>query len=232
MASLLLFALALRLNAKASTVLAHDPRPPVLLLRSFVDEARAPMAQGRVGGLALYGLITLLEEKLSRAVAGLGPFIAIGLPGETIIYRGAGRAYYSDTEWRAAVLKFMETSRCILLVAGDTPALIWELEQIAARNYLEKTVIVLPPEADAGISARRWNVLVRLLPALSRANPGIADCVGAIYHVGGSTVLAAAAGLTVADYDDLMLAPLYDLFCRAPRSELRGKDKLPVASQA
>ena len=208
LASIPIIALAMRLQAKASTVLAHDPRPPVLLLRSFADEARAPMARDS------FGVVTLLEEKLKRAVIGLGPFVAIGLPGEKIAYRGAGRAYYSEAEWREAVLKFMETSRLIVLVAGESPALVWELEQIVVRNYLGRTVIVLPPDEDAGICARRWQVLERLLPPLARANPGSAERAAAIYHAGDTTVLVGSSvNINVSDYGDMMRAPLYDLFC-------------------
>ncbi len=207
-ASIALMALAARLSARAKTVLANDPRPPVLLLRSFADEATAPKHAES------FGDVTILEHALMRAVLRLGPFIAIGLPGEKVTYRGAGRAYYSDAEWRDAVLGFMETARCILLVAGDSPALVWEIEQIAARNHLAKTVIVLPPDADADRRLRRWEILQRLLPPLTRLTPASAHGVAAIYHAGDTTACVwSSLGLTAADYERMLAVPFYDLYC-------------------
>jgi hypothetical protein len=206
-ASIALMALAARLSARAKTVLANDPRPPVLLLRSFADEATAPRHADS------FGDVTILEHALLRAVLRLGPFIAIGLPGEKVSYRGAGRAYYSEAEWRDAVLGFMERARCILLVAGDSPALVWEIEQVAARNYLGKTVIVLPPEADAERRLRRWEILQQRLPPLANVTPGSAHAVAAIYHAGSATVLVwSSLGLKAADYEHMLYVPFYELY--------------------
>lgn len=179
-----------------------------MLLRSFSDERHAPKHQES------FGEVTILELALTRAVNNLGPFIAIGLPGEKVRYRGAGRAYYSDAEWQEAVLKFMESSCCILLLAGDSPALTWEIEQLTARNYLGKTVIVFPPERNADNRVRRWEALEKLLPPLSKMTPASAHGVAAIYHVRDATVFVwSSLGLSYADYEGMLRVPLYDLYC-------------------
>jgi hypothetical protein len=61
-----LVGLGLKLSgAHARDVLANDPRPPILLLRSFGDEKQAPIDK------TSFGKVTALESSLGLALAGL-----------------------------------------------------------------------------------------------------------------------------------------------------------------
>ena len=72
----------------ADALIASDPRPPVLYLRSFKDDlVTAEPQQTKLGGLL--GAITSAatgteEEQLADAMKEVGPFVAIGRPGEPL----------------------------------------------------------------------------------------------------------------------------------------------------
>ena len=75
----------------AQQLIARDTRPPVLYLRSFGDDSTAGRVVG--GGHLLFSGWTLgfstEEEQLSSAFSAIGPFIAIGKPGEKLPELGA-----------------------------------------------------------------------------------------------------------------------------------------------
>ena len=201
-----LFALGIKLSeAKADVVLEHDPRPPILLLRSFTGEQRAAIAEDS------FGRVTALENRLQLAVAGVGPFIAVGRPGEKIAYRGAARAYYSGDAWRGAVLEFMKQASAVILVAGQSEGLLWEMEQLVSHGHLGKTVIVLPPEEDARARTARWATLLRAFPSLSRTPVTAPDSIVAVSFTSNANVLFwSSRRLRAADYYDVLRLALYD----------------------
>jgi hypothetical protein len=140
-----------------------DPRPPILLLRSFGDDGLrlrrsrlrsmlAWIAPGRTRGLTF-------EHFLSRALLPIGPLIAIGEPAEKLPPLGAGRDYYQDWEWRDAVRGLMCEARLVLVIAHATHNLAWEIETLLAEGLPEKTVLLLPPVSRRSLR-KRWAGLV------------------------------------------------------------------------
>lgn len=87
---------------------------------------------------SLAGRITqTTEQQLANFFGSIGPFIAIGKPGERFATIGADRIYVKNEEWQQVVLDFMDRSRFVVLQAAGTEGFLWEL-----RTSLER----LPPE--------------------------------------------------------------------------------------
>jgi Ca2+/Na+ antiporter len=149
------------LRKNAESVLESDEDLPVIFLRSFqddkvkVDIAAAPVSDEpgeRV--LKEYGKIDL-EVLLTSEAEKIGPFVAIGEPGEWTPLPGAFRAYFSDEEWQPAIQKWMEKARVIIILAGITEMVGWEIGKIVNQDLLEKTIIIFPLNKKK----RRWNVI-------------------------------------------------------------------------
>jgi hypothetical protein len=168
----------------AETIQQSDSRPPILYLRSFQDDPsrmdpewdmvmRTPW--GRVGGRRERGLIARLiahmptglgsmsggrlEERLAGTVAPIGPFIAIGAPGEPLPQLGAARVYLTTDTWQSSVIESMDRAQLIVTVAGQTPSVRWELNTILSRNAWPKLVVLLPPSTQEDHAAR-WQTIV------------------------------------------------------------------------
>lgn len=129
---------------------ANDERPPILLLRSFTDDhikVRARSNQRR----ALIDRMSLrrwerFEEVLAAALSTRGPVLAVGQVGERLPPAlGAVRRQFSEEEWEDRVGELMGEAQLICVTLGRTQSLAWEIDRIAQRGFLAKTVFVLPP---------------------------------------------------------------------------------------
>ena len=121
---------------------------PVLYLRSFKADLRGQPA-GPSGGGALPALIVQLsrksfEDKLAAALSNIGPFIAVGSPWEQDPPSGAARLYLSNEEWKPRVEELLNAAACVVIQAGGSPGLVWELETIVHKCDPTKVVIALP----------------------------------------------------------------------------------------
>ncbi len=127
--------------------LASDTRPPVVYLRSFLadDEAAVDSADSTTLTLSL----ATEEEQLVEALKPIGPCIAIGQPGETLPDLGAARAYFADDKWEKAVLDWIDRSALVVLRAGPTPHVFWELSQVRARKQPAELIVLVPDSEDA-----------------------------------------------------------------------------------
>jgi hypothetical protein len=135
-----LFQRAKRLDApSAIKVLSEDQRPPVLYLRSFDDDPKV----ARRFGIAGFKLSNE-EEDLAEIVGTLGPFVAIGRPGEALPYSGAARLYIGEGDWHQRVRQLLSSARLVMLRAGDTPGLWWEVEESAKTVRPERLLFLVP----------------------------------------------------------------------------------------
>jgi hypothetical protein len=107
----------------APSVLARDPRPPVLFLRSFRDEDIVDLTS-RTGR----GSMRRSEEALCTALRRVGPVIAIGRPGEHLPETGAARLYVGDHDWQKAVRHFLAQAAAVVIVVGTSPGVWWEID--------------------------------------------------------------------------------------------------------
>lgn len=123
----------------AREVLAHDPRAPVLFLRAFMNDV------AEVETLA--GGSTRFEEQITAAAAAVGPPVAIGDPKEDMPKLGAFRTYCDDDSWQAQVESWMDEAKLVLMMAGVTEMLGWEVRKTTERGHLHKLMIVMAPDA-------------------------------------------------------------------------------------
>jgi hypothetical protein len=139
-----LFAAALPAAREAR---AGDRRSPIVYLRSFGDDG---VAVARSADEANW---TRIEDVLADAARPYGPVIGIGRPG-ALPDSGAARAYFEGEEWRDAVARWVEEAQFVLIVAGYTSGVSWELETVLARGHAAKLIVVFPPSGER--FAERW----------------------------------------------------------------------------
>lgn len=122
---------ARQLRAAQVAELPTDPRPPVLFLRSFPDDARnaAPPDLAQINPF----VVATKEENLVEALQGIGPVLAIGRPGELLPPLGARRLYVDHDAWQAKVAQLMSEARLVVLALGASEGLWWEIEQALTR---------------------------------------------------------------------------------------------------
>jgi hypothetical protein len=166
----------------AQAALRSDPRRPILYVRSFRDDPRMmDRAAGLGAGLrrhqgpiaqAIRGMENRifaregggrLEEILAAVVAPIGPFVAIGAPGEPLPELGAARAYFTNDTWQSEVIEWMHMAQLIVAVAGPTHSLGWELDTILNRDAWPKLLVLMPPSRDDGNTAATWDNIVAAL---------------------------------------------------------------------
>lgn len=140
------------IRARLQVVFADDATySTILYLRSFDDDT------GRVyAPLAQYGWYAPLlpqrarfEELVEGWTFGQAEqVVAIGRPGEPRPALGAQRTYWTDETWQEAVRHTAARCRAIILVAGTSEGLAWEIEQLARMGVLGKTLLLLPPDTE------------------------------------------------------------------------------------
>jgi hypothetical protein len=140
------------LRRRAEGEVARTTGNAVLLLRSFADD------QAKVRSDHLGARIQLrkrrLEEVVAAIVGAIGPFIGIGAPGERLPQLGAMRAYFDDDTWQQAVLDWIASSQFVVMVAGLTQWVQWELRTIIEKQALERLIVLMPPTDRQGLAAR------------------------------------------------------------------------------
>jgi hypothetical protein len=130
----------------AHDVLATDTRPPVIYLRSFQDDVRSPIG----GGFGLWLKVLMwfqpisFEQELAAIMNRLGPFVAIGKPGEKLPELGANRFYFRDDEWQERVAELVQRARLTIILYGGTANLWWEIDHVFRSVTPDRVVLVIP----------------------------------------------------------------------------------------
>ncbi len=137
---------------KADGLLSVDRRPATLLLRSFSDDEK--LQAFRTSQYALFDFS--LEGRLAGHFAASGPFIAVGSPSHETPPAGAARAFLSDDEWQGRVGQWMQSARLTIVVAGLTKWVEWELDQVVARGYVDKLIVLFPEKAHLRKTSLTW----------------------------------------------------------------------------
>src|SRR5262245_54829951 len=145
-----------RLNLRHRNEIILRDKPPVLLLRSFTDD---------VAGISPNALIPRLvrrrkrlEETIGEQLTGAGPFVAIGRPGERLPQLGASRLYLGDSEWQAVVESYIARSDLIVMIAGKTQWVQWELANVLKQDRLAALLIVFPRITETDRNERWQNL--------------------------------------------------------------------------
>ncbi|WP_152603662.1 hypothetical protein [Amycolatopsis rifamycinica] len=128
----------------------EDPRPPILLLRSFADDGRRLRSRSS-HRRALPDRLSLrrwerFEEVIAASLGAHGPVYAVGQVGERLPPPlGAVRRQFTNDEWQNRIQGLMAEASIICVTLGRSTALDWEIRRIAELGFLPKAVFVLPP---------------------------------------------------------------------------------------
>jgi hypothetical protein len=83
------------------------------------------------------------EERLREVLQPFGDLVAIGKPGETLPTPGAARLYTSDAKWKKDVTDQMQPARLVVIRAGTSEGLLWELKQAVQVMNPKKLLILI-----------------------------------------------------------------------------------------
>src|SRR5438034_54533 len=124
-------------KAVANKVIS-DSKPDVLYLRSFAtDPSFLSTATGFISGWLTE------EEQLAEVLQPFGDLVAIGKPGETLPTPGAARLYATDAEWKKVVTDQMQTARLVVIRAGASGGLLWEVKEVVQVVNPKKLLILI-----------------------------------------------------------------------------------------
>ncbi|GEM_PF-3948047 len=126
----------------AERLMAHDKRAPVVFLRSFVDDG----VRLRASGFVPRWRARTIEEAMAPLARGVGPFVTFANPASRLPPLGAAKAFHTNDTWQGAIEEWIVGARLIVLAAGRTDSVKWELERIDAVGAMHKLVILLPPD--------------------------------------------------------------------------------------
>jgi hypothetical protein len=169
----------------ASSVMAESPLPPVLYLRSFVED--------RVASQRLTLGTRSQEEQMVRVLRRIGPVIAVGAPGEQLPILGAAREYLSDDDWQQWVVTMMVKSSLIVFRPGASSAFWWEVAAAAEHVSPQRIAFLLPQDPATYELVRaqidQYFTMSRPLPqrlpklpdAAKRGDYGVTDLWGLLY---------------------------------------------------
>jgi TM2 domain-containing membrane protein YozV len=118
----------------AEKLLEQDQRPPVVYIRSFKDDNKIIVTSSRARSLfsvLQWAAAISAEQELAMIMNRVGPVVAIGKPGESLPELGAARLYVGDDEWQAKITDLMKQARLVVIRAGATANLWWEIDQCA-----------------------------------------------------------------------------------------------------
>lgn len=169
----------------AHAKLADAEDLPVLLLRAFADDERQIERKSDLSTILFFGYRNniRLEEAIAEELWQIGPFYGVGQPGEVLPQLGASKAYFSDDQWQKEVIGWIDSARLIVMIAGRSDWLKWELDRVIDKGAIEKLMILFPPDEDKKDKNRwkrttQWFSQTPYYPSLKSAN---ADKVRALY---------------------------------------------------
>lgn len=132
---------------------AADPRPPVLFLRSFLDDQVALPTRDPTWEQWLLDASTRslnFDHIALEEGSGLGPVVALGDPSDPAPPFGAARGYFDHSDWRGAVARLCDEATAVMLVLDETEGVKWEINRLSGAPLLGKTLYLLAPgDVDA-----------------------------------------------------------------------------------
>jgi uncharacterized RDD family membrane protein YckC len=123
--------------------------PYVLYLRSFAtdsDANRSAADHPRLLPIILPKTIATVQEQMAVAFSVIGPMIVVGKPGEFLPQLGGHSKYFAEEDWQAGVAKLARKAALIVMRAGTSSGLTWELENVIRNSNPTRLVLLLPDQ--------------------------------------------------------------------------------------
>ena len=167
-----------------------------VLLRSFEDDRIAcrPAYPFSILNAIIHGLAgRTLSDCVVATLRKHGQVLALGNPNEIVGSNDAARPYFPMTteDWKAYVRDALHTAKMIVVVPGTSEGLAWEMAEIHALGALDKTLFILPAEAEKKPRKRSREQRVTALASATGVALSEADLAG-----DEMAVVQAARGLT------------------------------------
>ena len=141
----------------AATVMERDPRPPVLLLRSFGDDDLEAKGTSPLPWSYAQTLAFVAASRLQV----LGPVIAIAPPNEGLPPLGPYRVFVRKGDWRAEVDALIARARATVLFLGFSEGVLWEFRRLMDGERAGDLMLVVPPAEPASLE-KRWEALIEV----------------------------------------------------------------------
>lgn len=119
----------------------------------------------------------LFDEQLviANVMNQIGPYVAIARPDERKAWRdvGAAKLEVADNQWQSVVELLITASAAIVIEAGNSEGLVWELEQVSKLAKPKKILILLPRSDSeyAGFRRRMSEIFPISLPSIRPLSP-------------------------------------------------------------
>jgi len=164
----------------AEVVLSRDKRAPVVYLRPFDEDERRidalPVGR-RIGGRPVMqsSASATHERRIAQALRSIGPFVAVGAPGDALAPLGAARLYLADDNWQRKVDELVRGAAAIVLLPETSEGTVWEAVRVARLVDPRRILIVVPNPAVRPLGyARIRSLMEGILPL-----PLPVDCANA-----------------------------------------------------
>lgn len=131
---------------RAAELRAKDPRPPVLILREFSDDALG----------AKFNPARSFEHFFTRELDRIGPTISVGRPGERLAPLGAARDYLDTHDWKSVVGTMIDDAAVVAFLLGDSENLLWEFRRTVETRGKGRALVIVPPLQDRTEVQLRW----------------------------------------------------------------------------
>jgi hypothetical protein len=133
----------------AKDVMARDSRPPILFLRPFAEDRRVVQSSpvgAREGGERTKKSTkdSDIEPMLVRMFKPVGPFVAVGRPGEGLAHLGAARLYVSHEEWMNTVQDLVHRAAAVVLQPEFSSGTLWEVQLVVKAVDLQRLLLIVP----------------------------------------------------------------------------------------
>jgi hypothetical protein len=91
---------------------------------------------------------TPFDEQMvfAQAFERIGPYIAIGRPNEGFqdTDLGAAKKYVADAEWQFVIRRWLADCAAVIIEAGDSASLGWEIDQVVASVPPQHVIVMCP----------------------------------------------------------------------------------------
>ena len=223
--AMILFGRRLMQPAAKINVTGLDVRPTILL-RAFKDDQREVKRKSDISIILSLGFEKLgfkpnirLEKAIADELWRIGPFYGVGYPGEDLPKLGAAKISLADGEWQDVVQGWIRDCRLIVIIAGRSNWLAWELGQVIRYNAVDKLLILLPPDQPKA-RRERWKAITSCFkgtpfhPAVGAADT--TEALAAWFRRDGTLGLIRSKSADQESFAIVVRLAAYDIVASAP----------------